>query len=98
MSTPPSDTALEALTARVAALEQALAASGVFSSAVAAVPAVQASGTNGAHGVDTSSDSGVGLYTQSGSGIGLHAVGGGVSPTTPNPIYSRVAIFAEGGP
>ncbi|HLX56539.1 MAG TPA: hypothetical protein VKR83_05905, partial [Ktedonobacteraceae bacterium] len=73
---------------RVVALEQALAAAapGVFSSAVANVPAVQATGTNGAHGVDTSSD----------SGVGLHAVGGGVSPTTPPPPYSRVAIFAEG--
>ena len=124
MSTTPNDPTLEALTARVAALEQALASLQphpptpaalplastmiekpmgtrrflrravaaaaslvgarlrvssrtalaaesrlpgtsspcICSSAVATVPAVRATGTSGAHGVDISSDSGIGLY------------------------------------
>ena len=107
MSTTPDDAAFETLKARVADLEQALASMqsylstsvpaapfppGTFSSADPADPAVQATGTNGPHGVDASSDSGVGVFTQSGeSGIGLHAVVG--PATTPPPVAS--AIFAE---
>src|SRR6266699_2630686 len=158
MSTTPNDTTLEALTSRVAALEQALASlqphpptpaapppastmsekptgtrrflrravaaavslvgallkvssraalaaesslpgtSGpcVCSSATGGVPAVQATGTSGAYGVNASSDSGIGLYTQSGSGIGLLAVGGGASSSLPK--VRSLAIYAEGGP
>jgi hypothetical protein len=105
MSVTPDDINLEALIAKVAALEQAFAsmqlhplapipsAAGTFSSALATVPAVLATGTNGADGVDTSSDSGTGLSAQSGSGVGLQAVGGGASPTSsPDPT---TAIFAE---
>src|SRR6266699_7274782 len=158
MSTTPNDTTLEALTSRVAALEQALPSlqphpptpaapppastmsekptgtrrflrravaaavslvgallkvssraalaaesslpgtSGpcVCSSATGGVPAVQATGTSGAYGVNASSDSGIGLYTQSGSGIGLLAVGGGASSSLPK--VRSLAIYAEGGP
>ena len=105
MSITPGDTTPEALMARVAALEQTLASlqlhpsapipftQGNFSSAVATVPAVLATGTNGADGADTSSDSGTGLSTQSSSGVGLHAVGGGANPTSPPD--PTAAIFAE---
>ncbi len=81
---------------------------GVFASSTAGTPAVSASGTNGAHGVDATSDSsigvsatsgsGTGLVAQSTSGIGLHAVGGGTNPGTPPNNFTEMAIFAEGGP
>lgn len=44
----------------------------ICSSAEASVPAVRATGTNGANGVDTSSDSGVALDATSDSGVGVH--------------------------
>jgi hypothetical protein len=59
---------------------------------------VDAAGTNGAHGLDATSDSGTGVVAQSSSGVGLHAVGGGASPSTLPPSYPATAIFAEGGP
>lgn len=78
---------------------------GVFISNIAGTPAVSATGTNGADGVDASSDSGIGVsatsssgpavFAQSSSGIGVHAVGGGASPTS-GP--GAAAVFAEGGP
>jgi hypothetical protein len=81
---------------------------GVFASSTAGTPAVKATGTNGAHGVDATSDSGTGVSATSGSGtgllatsssgIGLHAVGGGASPGTPPNGVTEVAVFAEGGP
>jgi len=46
---------------------------GVFASDVAGTPAVSASGTNGADGVDATSDSGTGVSATSGSGTGLLA-------------------------
>ncbi len=46
---------------------------GVFASDVAGTPAVSASGTNGADGVDATSDSGTGVSASSGSGTGLLA-------------------------
>src|SRR5260221_8934181 len=46
---------------------------GVFASDVAGTPAVSASGTNGADGVDATSDSGTGISATSGSGTGLVA-------------------------
>lgn len=104
MSTSPGEPTLEALAARMAALEHALAAlqpaplpprGCVCSSATAAVPAVQAIGTNGAAGVNASSDTGVGLVTQSGAAVGLVAVGGGAVPPAPG---AQAAIVAQGGP
>lgn len=104
MSTSSGEPTLEALAARVAALEHALAAlqpaplpprGCVCSSANAAVPAVQAIGTNGAAGVNASSDTGVGLVTQSGAAAGLVAVGGGAVPPAPG---AQAAIVAQGGP
>jgi hypothetical protein len=72
---------------------------------MAGTPAVSATGTNGADGVDATSDSGIGVsatsnsgpavFAQSSSGIGVHAVGGGTSPTS-GP--AAAAVFAEGGP
>ena len=71
---------------------------GVFASSTAGTPAVKATGTNGADGVDASSDSGTGVSAKSSSGTGLfaqsssfnaiHAVGGGTGVS---------ALFAEGG-
>lgn len=46
---------------------------GVFASSIAGNPAVSATGTNGAGGVDASSDSGTGVSATSGSGTGLVA-------------------------
>ncbi len=46
---------------------------GVFASDVAGTPAVSASGTNGADGVDATSASGTGISATSGSGTGLVA-------------------------
>src|SRR5258708_32972881 len=46
---------------------------GVFASDVAGTPAVSASGTNGADGVDATSDTGTGISATSGSGTGLVA-------------------------
>ncbi len=46
---------------------------GVFASSTAGTPAVKASGTNGADGVDATSDSGIGVSATSGSGTGLVA-------------------------
>ena len=48
-------------------------ARGSFSSSVAGKPAVKATGTNGADGVDATSDSGAGVSATSTSGIGLLA-------------------------
>jgi hypothetical protein len=70
---------------------------GVFSSSVAGTPAVSATGTNGAHGVTATSDSGTGVYAQSSNLLGLHAVGGGANPTPPDQL-PKAAILAEGGP
>jgi len=82
---------------------------GTFASSVGPAPetpAVKASGTSGAHGVDATSDSGIGVSGQSSSntgvlavsssGMGLHAVGGGANATVP--WITEAAIFAEGGP
>jgi hypothetical protein len=81
MSTTPNDPTLEALTARVAALEQAVAAESrlprksgpcTCSSDEATVPAVRAIGSYSAHGVDTSSDLGIGLYATSDSDAAVY--------------------------
>jgi hypothetical protein len=69
---------------------------GVFSSSVAGTPAVSATGTNGADGVDASSDSGTGVsassingsgvsgFSKNGTGIsGLTTSGTGVSGSSP---------------
>jgi hypothetical protein len=104
MTTGSGEPTLEALAARVAALEHALAAlqppappprGCVCSSATAAVPSVQATGTNGAVGVNASSDTGVGVITQSAAAVGLVAVGGGAVPPAPG---AQAAIVAQGGP
>src|SRR5215471_4380594 len=104
MDTTSNEPALEALAARVAALERALASLQpqppappwcVCRSATSGVPAVQATGTNGATGVNASSDTGVGLITQSGAAVGLLAVGGGAPLPAPG---SQAAIVAAGGP
>jgi hypothetical protein len=105
MSIRAREPSLESLTARVAALEQALAAlqsvplpprGCVCSSATAAVPAVQATGSGGAVGVNASSDTGVGVIAHSGSGVGLVAAGGGAALDTSPGI--QAAIVASGGP
>ena len=44
---------------------------GIFSSSTSGTPAVKATGTNGAHGVQASSDSGYGLYGKSTSNYGI---------------------------
>ena len=72
-------------------------ANGIFDSNVSGTPAVSATGTSGADGIDAGSDSGTGVFSISQSGIGVHAVGGGASPTTTPPL-PQAAIFAEGGP
>ncbi len=61
---------------------------GVFASSVAGTPAVKATGTNGADGVDATSDSGTGIFAQSSSFNAIHAIGGGTGVS---------ALFAEGG-
>jgi hypothetical protein len=98
MSTTANEATLETLAARVAALEQALASlqphpppppGCVCSSATAALPAVQATGTNGATGVNASSDTGVGLITQSGNAVGLVVAGGGATLWVPETYATR---------
>src|SRR5208283_921351 len=59
--------------------------------------AVNAVGTNGATGVNATSDSGLGVYAQSTSGIGVRAVSGGATAATTPPV-AKAAILAEGGP
>jgi hypothetical protein len=81
-------------------------ANGIFDSNVTGTPAVSATGTNGADGIDVTCDSGngvtaqstdgTGILAQSFNGIGLHAVGGGAFIATPLPI-KIAAILAEGG-
>ena len=62
---------------------------GNFSSSNPSVPAVTATGTNGATGVQITSDTGDGLVAQStSSGDAIHAIG---------PGGSNSAVFAEGG-
>jgi hypothetical protein len=62
---------------------------GNFSSSNPSVPAVTATGTNGATGVQITSDTGDGLVAQSTSGgDAIHAIG---------PGGSKSAVFAEGG-
>lgn len=62
---------------------------GNFSSSNSSVPAVTATGTNGATGVQATSDTGDGLVAQSTSGgDAIHAIG---------PGGSKSAVFAEGG-
>jgi hypothetical protein len=46
---------------------------GVFSSSVAGIPAVRATGTGGADGVDATSDSGFGVFASSQSSAGVVA-------------------------
>ncbi len=60
---------------------------GNFSSSNASIPAVTATGTNGAVGAQATSDSGNGLYASSGSFDGIHATSGGTG---------RSGLFAEG--
>jgi hypothetical protein len=48
-----------------------------FASSVSSTPAVKATGTNGADGVDASSDSGNGVFGKSTSGAGVHGDSGG---------------------
>ena len=47
--------------------------SGTFNSSAQSTPAVLATGTNGAHGVDAASDSGVGIFANSQSGAAIFA-------------------------
>ncbi|HLJ36745.1 MAG TPA: hypothetical protein VKU38_24015 [Ktedonobacteraceae bacterium] len=61
---------------------------GNFSSSNSSVPAVTATGTNGATGVQATSDSGTGLVAQSTSGDAIHATG---------PGGSKSAVYADGG-
>ncbi len=61
---------------------------GNFSSSNSSVPAVTATGTNGATGVQAISDSGTGLVAQSTSGDAIHATG---------PGGSKSAVYADGG-
>jgi hypothetical protein len=68
---------------------------GIFSSAVAATPAVMATGTNGAAGIEATSDHGPAVVAQSTSLVGVYAVGPQVSATAPD---VAAAIFADGGP
>jgi hypothetical protein len=60
---------------------------GNFSSSNASIPAVTATGTNGAVGVQATSDSGTGLNASSGSFNGIHATSGGTGAS---------GLFAEG--
>lgn len=68
---------------------------GVFTSAVAATPAVQASGTNAAEGISASSDTGAGVSGTSASGNGgvfsSSGAGNGVVGTTGNGNANGVA-------
>lgn len=58
---------------------------GVFASDTADIPAVSATGTNEADGVDASSDSGIGVFGKSSSGSGVVGIGlNGVSGTGGN--------------
>ncbi len=51
---------------------------GTFASSVSGTPAVTATGTNGAHGVDASSDSGFGVSGSSTNGVGVVGNGNGI--------------------
>jgi hypothetical protein len=61
---------------------------GNFSSSNSSIPAVTATGTNGATGVQTTSDTGNALYASSSGDDSIHAVGN---------TSGRSALFAEGG-
>ncbi|HEY6408371.1 MAG TPA: hypothetical protein VIY29_12960 [Ktedonobacteraceae bacterium] len=60
---------------------------GNFSSSNASVPAVTATGTNSAVGVQATSDSGNGVYASSSGSDGIHAISGGTGHS---------GVFAEG--
>jgi hypothetical protein len=61
---------------------------GNFSSSIASVPAVTTTGTNGAVGVQATSDSGNGVHASSSSFDAIHAIGN---------TSGRSGVFAEGG-
>src|SRR5260221_10109231 len=52
---------------------------GALASSTAGTPALKATGTNGADGVDASSDNGTAIFAQTGGNYALHTIGGGSS-------------------
>ena len=68
-----------------------------FASSTAGTPAVKASGTNGADGVDASSDSGTGVSATSSIGNGIHAVGFGAGVFAQSGSSAGFGIHAVGG-